>query len=252
MTLPASILCSFRLWDLPRLFWRIVHFCCDEALAALICCSKRLYELCTHDTLWKEILLRFNLQSLLTVPVEKPLYRYFVDDIITTKVLSGRYEYASASTDSNVYPVQAVTLVVSSASLGWLRHTIGRFQMLTSYRNSVEILNGVVRFSPKRRCFIFCCSNFGSTIRSVLFVVMVAQANRRWANQSQQMFAAHQGGFRLVMTPMLLHEGPTKLSLLTETDVIAVSKPPPEGVVPMGVSPLARDIQRNTVFSCEA
>ncbi len=252
MVLPAPMLATFRLWDLPRLFWRIAHFCDDKSLAALISCSRRLHELCTHDTLWKEVFLRLNLQSLLTVPIDKPLYLYFIEDIITTRVLAGRYEFASASTDSSVYPVQAVTLVVSCAAFGWLRHTVGRFQMLTSYRNSVEIINGVVRFSAKRKCFVFCGSSFGSSIRSVLFLVMVAQANRRWANQSQQMFSAHQGGFRLVMTPMLLLEGPTKLSLLTETDVIAVSKPPPEGVVPVSVSPLARDIQRNTVFASEA
>ena len=249
MALPATMLASYHLWDLPRLFWRIAHFSDDESLVALIRSSKRLYELCTHDTLWREIFLRFNLQSLMTVPVEKSLYRYFIEDIVTTKVLAGRYEFAAASTDSAVYPVQAVTLVVSSASLGWLRHSIGRFQMLTSYRNTVEMLNGVVRFSPRRRCFCFCGSSFGNTIRSVLFLVMVAQANRRWANQAPQMFAAHQGGFRLVMTPILLLEGQAKASLLTETDIIAVSRPPPEGVVPIAVSPLARDIQRNTVFA---
>jgi hypothetical protein len=195
--------------------------------------------------MWKEMFLRLNLQSLLTVPIEKPLYRFFLEEVVTTRVLSGRYEFAAAaSSDSTVYPVQSVTLVVASATLGWMRHAIGRCQILTTYRNSVEILNGVVRFSPKRRCFVFCCSNFGSPVRSVLFTVMVAQANRRWANQSPQMFADHQGGFRLVMTPTLLQEGPTKLSLLTETDVIAVSRPPPVGVVPVAVSPLARDLQR--------
>lgn len=202
--------------------------------------SQRLHVLASHDNVWRELLLRFNLQSLLTVPIRKPLYQFFCDDVITTRVLHGRYEYQAekglVSSHMQPYDMSSVVLIVSSATFGNVHHSIGRIQMMLSYRSGqVEILQGALRFSVTRRCFTICSAVFGSPTRGPVFSVAVAQSNRKWANQSQQLFKAHKGGIRLVMTPALV-EGKTRGSMLNESDVIAVSRPPPEGVEPMNAT----------------
>lgn len=231
---------KYNLWDLPKLFWRILFFLDLHDILRVMRVSQRLRVLSSHDNMWREILLRFNLQALLTVPISKPLYEFFCEDVITTRVLHGRYEYQSekglVSSHMQPYDMSSVTLLVSSASFGNEHHSMGRIQMMLCYRSGqVEILQGALRFSMTRGCFCICSSVFGATVRGPVFSVAIAQSNRKWANQSQQLFKAHKGGIRLVMTPALM-EGKTKGSMVNESDVIAVSRPPPEGVEPINAS----------------
>jgi hypothetical protein len=236
---------NFQLWNLPKLFWRVLSFMDEPSLClGVMRVCRRWHTLATHDSLWREMFLRLNLQSLLTVPVAKPLYRYFLEDVITTRTLHGRYEFTAApSQDPQLYNVQSAGLIVSTAWLGNTLHPIGRVLLTITFRNTVEVLQGAARFSLSRRCFVFCCVPFGSASRGPVFTVAVAQANRRWANESPEMFSKHQGGIRLVMTPVIL-EGRSKGLQITETDIVAVSRPPPEGITPLHVSPLSRDLQQ--------
>lgn len=224
---------KYNFWDLPKIFWRITAYCSDTTILNLMRVSQRFSVLATHDNVWRDILFRYNLQALIAFPIRKPLYRYFIEDIITTKALHGRYEFEAHSvggmTDRfSPYNISLAVFIASTASLGNQWHTIGRGQLMITYRSgNVEVLQGALRFSSVRKCLIFCSGIFGSPLRGPVFTIAVAQVKRKWANQSQASLAAHQGGIRLVMTPVLV-EGKTKGSLITETDVIAVSRPPPD------------------------
>ena len=156
---------------------------------------------------------------------------------ITTRVLHGRYEYQSekglVSSHMQPYDMSSVVLIVSSATFGNVHHSLGRIQMMLSYRSGqVEILQGALRFSVTRRCFCICSSVFGAPTRGPVFSVAVAQSNRKWANQSQQLFKA-QWWIRLV-TPALV-EGRSRGSMVNESDDCG-GRPPPEGVEPMNAT----------------
>jgi hypothetical protein len=227
---------NLKLWDIPKVFWRMATFCQDNELFALLSVNQRFHTLSAHDHVWKEILHRYNLHALLSFPLRKSLRSYFLEDVLTTRALHGRYDFeaqlSSAATFDrhSPYNITSAVLIVSTAALGNQLHAMGRCQLMISYRSgSVEVLQGCLRFSGVRKCFIFCSSVFGAPIRGPVFTVTIALAKRKWANQSAASLQAHQGGLRLVMTPFLA-EGKCKGSLITETDIVAVSRPPPDAV----------------------
>lgn len=200
--------------------------------------SRRLYTLMTHDTVWREMLVRFNLNAMLQVTsrevlAEKSLHALFIEDIMTSKVLCGRYEF-EAEEENQMFNIQQVIFIVSQATFGNTSHCVGRGQLLITYRNTAEVLQGSLRFSPQLKSFVLSCNTFGSNQRGPVFMVAAAQANKKWANQCPRMFNAHRGGLRLVMTPMII-EGITKGSQMTEAEIIGVSRPPAPGVVIPGM-----------------
>ena len=231
---------SLTLWDLPKLTWRVAQFMEEKEVFAMMQVSRRLYTLMTHDNVWREMLVRYNLNALMQVTsrevlAEKSLHAFFTEDIMTSKVMCGRYGF-EADEDNFVFNIQQVIFIVSPASFGNTSHSVGRGQLLITYRNTAEVLQGSLRFSPHLKSFVLSCNTFGSNQRGPVFMVAVAQANKKWANQCPKMFSAHRGGLRLVMTPMII-EGITKGSQMTEAEIIGVSRPPPPGVViPMLVS----------------
>lgn len=234
------------LWDVPKLFWRVTSFCRDVEIFNLLLVNHRFHTLSTHDHVWKEILSRYNLIALTSFPLRKSLRGYFLEDVLTTRALHGRYDFeAQPSTSATFdrhspYNITSAVLIVSSATLGNQLHGLGRCQLMISYRSgSVEVLQGCLRFSGVRKCFILCSSVFGAPVRGPVFTVAVALAKRKWANQSTASLQAHQGGIRLVMTPVLL-EGKCKGSLITETDIVAVSRPPPDAVAQSAALTAAR------------
>lgn len=224
---------TMNLWDLPRLVWRITTFCEESIIFSLMRVSKRFHTLVTHDNVWRDLYNRFNLTALLRIlpssslPPERSLHQLFLEEILTTRALLGRYEFQAAE-NIDTFNIQHVIFIISEASFGNSRHRIGRGQILITYRNTAEVLQGALRFSPQMRSFVLCCNTFGSTQRGPVFMVAVAQANRKWANQSPDLYNAHLGGTRLIMTPMII-ESITKGSQMTEAEVIAVSKAPVEG-----------------------
>lgn len=252
---------AFEVWDLPKVFWKIVGYLTGriEDLISLLLVNHRFHVLTTHDHIWRDVLAQYNLQALVarisegaattTTTASSPsgtpsglstspsLYRYFIDDIVTTKALHGRYDFEAHSAGGisdrfSPYNITSAVLIVSSATLGNAWHGMGRGQLMITFRGgAVEILQGCLRFSGVRRCFMFCSCTFGSTNRGPVLTIAVAQVKRKWANQSAASYSVHAGGTRLVMTPVL-HEGKTKGGLLSETDVIAVGRPPPPGQAP--------------------
>ena len=225
-------LVKLNIWDLPKLVWRITTFCDEGIIFALMLVSRRFHTLVTHDNVWRDLYTRFNLNALLNIfpkPVlaDRSLHQLFLEEIMTTRVLHGRYEFDAAESN-DTFNIQHVVFIISEASFGNSRHAIGRGQILITYRSTAEVLQGALRFSPQMRSFVLCCNTFGSTQRGPVFMVAVAQANRKWANQHADVFARHHGGTRLIMTPMII-ESITKGSQMTEAEVIAVSKPPLPG-----------------------
>ncbi|KEG08402.1 hypothetical protein DQ04_07271020 [Trypanosoma grayi] len=244
------------LWDFGRLFFRVLSFCnCFDLCNVMLVC-KRFYQIATHDALWRGILTGMNLQPLLCMPSTpaQDYYRYFIDQIITTKALHGHYFFMATPSedtwetfnttlssntakrtvlhnsptilDDSVYPIEAVTLLLSSATIGQMYHTIGRVQLLIDYKDTAtEVIQGAARFSWRRGCFMFCCSSFGSDVRGPVFTVAISTVVKPWPNQSAEQFEAHRDGLRLIMTPALL-EGRDPGSRITETDLVCVSRPP--------------------------
>jgi hypothetical protein len=237
---------EFKLWDIPKMFWKVAVYLQDTDMFELMLVNHRFFTLATHDHVWKELLHRYNLHALISFPLRKSLYRYFIEDVVTTRALHGRYDFeaqmlANASFERHSpYNIVTAVLIASTATLGNEWHAMGRCQLMISYRSgSVEVLQGCLRFSGVKRCFIFCSSVFGAPVRGPVFTIAVALAKRKWANQSAQSLQAHQGGIRLVMTPVLM-EGKCKGSLITETDIVAVSRPPPDAVAQSAALAAAR------------
>ncbi|ESL10043.1 hypothetical protein TRSC58_02229 [Trypanosoma rangeli SC58] len=243
-----------RLWKFDRLFC-ILYFCdCYTVCRVMLVCSE-FYKLATHDKVWKNILYCMNLRPLLDLPntPTRGYYRYFIDDIITTRALHGQYSFRAVSAgeqltdmergrgngavkgdmpqflpsfaeDFNCH-VETATLHFSSALLGQMNHPIGRVQLLLEYSDtSKELIEGVARFSWHRRCFVFCCGSSELGVRGHVFTVAISSVEKPWCNQSMEQFEAHKGGLRLIMAPMLL-EGEIRGSKITEMDIVSVSRP---------------------------
>ncbi|KAH9582238.1 F-box domain [Trypanosoma melophagium] len=132
--------------------------------------------------------------------------------------------YSPTTHDASIYTVETITLRLSPAGLGQLNHSIGRVQMLIGYKDKVsEIIQGAARFSWRRKCFLFCCSSFGASLRGPVFTVAINTVQKPWPNQSVEQFNSHKGGLRFIMTPALL-EGNATESRINETDVLSVSR----------------------------
>ncbi|ESS63800.1 hypothetical protein TCDM_08277 [Trypanosoma cruzi Dm28c] len=244
----------FRLWDFPRLFFRILFFCdCYTVCSAMLVC-RRFHQIATHDTVWRNILNSMNLQPLLELPKTptQDYYQYFLEEVITTRALHGQYLFRAVSPeekwydiegtggkgsakknapqhspifDDSHYPISMAMLLISPASLGQMNHPIGRMQLLIEYKDKrKENIEGIARFSWHRRCFVFCCSSNVPGVRGQVFTVAISTARKPWYNQSMEQFEAHKGGLRFIMTPVLL-EGAIPGSRITEMDVVSVSCP---------------------------
>eukprot|EP00758_Cryptobia_borreli_P003036 Tbor_TRINITY_DN3475_c0_g1::TRINITY_DN3475_c0_g1_i1::g.3764::m.3764 len=223
----SGVMTNITLWDLPRVTWHIISYLDEQGIFALLRVSHRLYSLASHDNVWAEQYKRFNLHALLHLMPHserngRSLYKIFLEDIITSKILKGKFEFEAAE-DSDMFNILHVVFIVNEATFGNSHHKVGRGQILITYRSSAEVLQGSLRFSPHLKSFVFCCNTFGSNNRGPVFIVALALANRKWANQANVMFLRHRGGLRLVMTPMII-EGITKGSLVTEADVLEVSR----------------------------
>ncbi|RNF26574.1 uncharacterized protein Tco025E_01344 [Trypanosoma conorhini] len=244
-----------RLWK-SDCFFCILCFCdCDTVCRVMLLCSE-FYKLATHDKVWKNIIRSMNLQPLLALPKTptQGYYRYFLDDIITTRALHGQYSFRANTAEAQLaaaeptrggdgmkvampqylpcfgeiskYHIHTATLICSPASLGQMNHPIGRVQLLIEYIDkSKEMIEGVARFSWHRKCFVFCCSSPESGIRGQVFTVAISSVEKPWCNQSMEQFGAHKGGLRFVMAPVLL-EGAIPGSKITEMDLVSVSCPP--------------------------
>ncbi|RNF03148.1 hypothetical protein TraAM80_06006 [Trypanosoma rangeli] len=243
-----------RWWSFDCLFC-ILHFCdCYTVCRVMLVCSE-FYKLATHDKVWKNILHSMNLRPLLDLPntPTQGYYRYFIDDIITTRALHGQYSFKAVSADEQLtdiergrcdsavrgdmpqylpsfaedfnYHIKAATLFFSSASLGQMNHPIGRVQLLIEYSDtSRELIEGVARFSWYRRRFVFCCGSSELGVRGHVFTVAISSVEKPWRNQSMEQFEAHKGGLRFIMAPVLL-EGEIPGSRITEMDIVSVSCP---------------------------
>ncbi|EKF32399.1 hypothetical protein MOQ_003754 [Trypanosoma cruzi marinkellei] len=244
----------FRLWDFPRLFFRILFFCDCYTVCSVMLVCRRFHQIATHDTVWRNILSSMNLQPLLELPKTptQNYYQYLLEEVITTRALHGQYLFRALSPeetwygiertrgkggvkknapqhslifDDSHYPINMAMLLISPASLGQMNHPIGRVQLLIEYKDQKkENIEGIARFSWHRRCFVFCCSSNVSGVRGQVFTVAISIARKPWYNQSMEQFEAHKGGLRFIMTPVLL-EGAIPGSRITEMDVVSVSCP---------------------------
>lgn len=222
---------SFRteLHDYPPAFWGVMSFCDFKTIVAIQLVCRRFNELAVADTPWRELLIRMNLKPLMdkffcSSPPMMPLRDFFLTQILTGRVLHGHYTFNGDKTDP-LYTIMNVVLVIGPGFHGQRNHQIARVHILITYRNTSEVIHGIVRFSILRRTFVFCCSVVGSSIRGPVFTVTVATVNKRWANQTVEEHAEHQRGLRLILAPLLV-EGKSKGSQVTENDVICVSQPP--------------------------
>lgn len=239
-------------WEVTRVFHAVVAYSGYRALCQLLRVNTKFHAMATSDTIWKQLMTEsLNLQPLVaSLRVTQQYYRFFIDEILTTRALQGHYTFVSAAAQQqgnavgggsrtlsplasgslhngwDIYNFDAVTLLITSATFGQTNHPVGRVQLLIRYKNeTMEVLQGSCRFSSYRRCYSFCTSAFSCPVRGPIFTVAVAQVHKPWPGESPQHFLSHKGGIRLVMTPSIL-EGKNPGSQVTETDVIAVSKPP--------------------------
>lgn len=240
-------------WGSPEVFALIADYAGSRALCQLMRVNTAFYAAATSDAIWYALMTeRLNLLPLVTeAGVTSGYHRFFLDEVITTRALQGHYTFnaavspaaaAAASSQSSfslgqlgggfgsgggasdVFTIEAVSLLMSSATFGQTNHPIGRVQLLIRYKgDTMEVLQGSCRFSVHRRCFSFCCNAFSAPVRGPVFTVTVALVGKPWPNESPQHFTGHRRGLRLIMAPMLL-EGRICGSQVTETDVIAVSK----------------------------
>lgn len=238
----------------------IAAFCDLSTLVELFRVSKSVHTVATSDAVWRPILIWLNLHPLIVgYDITEQFYHFFLHSIVTTTALHGHYTFqamdssssnsngrgasrgawASASSspksgalmDDDVYHVASLQTLISAASLGQKNHSIGRVQILLTFKNeSMEVLQGSCRFSVLRRCFSLCCSSFGTTKRGPVFTVAIATMTKPWANESMQHFLSHKDGLRLIMAPVLW-EGQSAESQITERDILVASRPKPTRVV---------------------
>ncbi|KAK7199970.1 hypothetical protein NESM_000045500 [Novymonas esmeraldas] len=240
----------------------ISSYCDVVTLVQLMRVDRAAHLVATSDAVWKPLLVSMNLPPLLSAyERDSDHYAFFVEDVITTRALHGHYTFraanvgagscGSASTTSasrstgqhhtkrdedslheDIFNIASLQLLISAASLGQSNHSIGRVQLLLTYKNdSMEVLQGSCRFSAHRRCFSLCCSAFGTVKRGPVFTVAVATVTKPWANEGFQHFNEHKNGIRLVMTPVLW-EGQSPGSQITEKDILVVSRQKPVVLAP--------------------
>lgn len=258
-----------QLAEVPRLFWTLLQFCDPSTLASAAQVCRRWNLLFCHDTFWEKMFIQFNLQAVLcNIPaaftqggnsspasrrktLSSPsrrltaggeddvlcgtsrLFRYFIDEVVSGAFLRGCFSFEG---DAGLeYAVSSLTMLVTPAQLGSCR-SISKVRLNLQYRAGDEEWNGAIRFSAVRKCFVMCFSPLNIRIRGPCYAVVVAVAQRKWANQSNEQFAKHKGGLRLILTPISV-QGTARFSEVTETDVLSVSRPPPRGAAPGGGSP---------------